>query len=257
MKLIRIISLCILPIVLMDCSSDSKDQSSANHSALQTPNQSTNKIQTKDKTKTISADTAAESSDSSKLVEAIPKSKVEEKVDKVEPKEQKKPDLVKEVAKKHEPKTRIRTKGKPKTDQVTTSKPSQGHSVKKTPKKGKGKFLVFKAEHKFGFIEEGDSIIYNFEMQNVGLGSIEIMDVEVSCGCTTPNYSFLPIEPGARTSIKVTFDSHGKLGVQAPVVTVITDGDPKKYELTLSGVVRTLKKESPKDSTVLPTDSIQ
>ncbi|NNE30228.1 MAG: DUF1573 domain-containing protein, partial [Saprospiraceae bacterium] len=81
-----------------------------------------------------------------------------------------------------------------------------------------------------------------------------IKEVRASCGCTQPSYPFLPILPGEEGAIGVRFDSKGKLGKQKPVITVVTNADPKIYKLFLDGFVDAPKEN--KDSLVSKKDSL-
>jgi len=92
----------------------------------------------------------------------------------------------------------------------------------------------------FGRIIQGKEIDHQFEFTNTGSAPLVISNVEVTCGCTTPFYPFIPIEPGERGKISVHFSSKGRLGNQSPTITVYTNtADPGTYELNLKGVIDT------------------
>ncbi len=91
----------------------------------------------------------------------------------------------------------------------------------------------------FGRIIQGKEIDHEFEFTNTGSAPLVINNVEVTCGCTTPFYPFIPIEPGERGKISVHFSSKGRLGNQSPTITVYTNTDPSTYELYLKGIIDT------------------
>ena len=113
-------------------------------------------------------------------------------------------------------------------------------SAKKAPirkKKPKGK-LDFESEtHDYGFIMQGDSVVHRFKFKNIGKAPVSILNTKTSCGCTVPKHPEHPIAPGESADIKVVFSSTGKLGVQKPLITVVTNGHPSIYRLHLNGVV--------------------
>ncbi len=98
--------------------------------------------------------------------------------------------------------------------------------------------IVFKeTEYDFGLITQGDKIKHDFVFENVGSGDVEILNVDVTCGCTVPTFPFLPIAPGEKGTISVTYNSTGKLGNQKPMITVVTNAKPHTYKIYLKGVV--------------------
>jgi len=91
----------------------------------------------------------------------------------------------------------------------------------------------------FGRVIQGAEIDHEFQFTNTGSAPLVINNVEVSCGCTTPFYPFIPIEPGERGKISVHFSSKGRLGSQNPTITVYTNTDSGTYELNLKGIIDT------------------
>ena len=92
--------------------------------------------------------------------------------------------------------------------------------------------------HDYGFINEGDTIKHSFKFINRGDAPLEILDVQVSCGCMLPSYSFLDIEPGRLGKIDVTFLSKGKLGPQVATIDLLTNAKNPRQTLYLKGVIR-------------------
>lgn len=88
--------------------------------------------------------------------------------------------------------------------------------------------LAFDAErHDFGTFTEGEVVTHVFHFTNAGDAALEIADVEVACGCTTPAWTREPVAPGARGSVTVAYDSEARPGPFEKLVTVAASGaDP-------------------------------
>ncbi len=78
----------------------------------------------------------------------------------------------------------------------------------------------------FGKLQQGDKVNHEFTFVNDGKSDLMIRKVHASCGCTAAMISSQVIHPGESGTIKVTFNSAGKLGTQNKTVTVITN-DPQ------------------------------
>ena len=102
----------------------------------------------------------------------------------------------------------------------------------------KPKIVFSILEHNFGrFKEEEGSKSYVFEFVNNGGSPLIILDVQNSCGCTTPEWTQKPIPPGGKGSIKVSYDPSSRPGPFSKEVTILTNGNPYKTELRVSGDV--------------------
>ena len=93
-------------------------------------------------------------------------------------------------------------------------------------------------EHDFGTIIEGEMVVCYFEYTNEGKGDLVIRSVEVSCGCTTPDWSSEPLRPGGTERLKVIFDASGRSGVQRKVVTVRSNAANPSVRLTVKAEVQ-------------------
>jgi len=62
-------------------------------------------------------------------------------------------------------------------------------------------------EHDFSSIPQGKPVYYSFEIVNTGKTALKLDDVHASCGCTTPEWSTEPIDPGATAKIKVGYNA--------------------------------------------------
>ena len=80
-----------------------------------------------------------------------------------------------------------------------------------------------KEVHDFGTIKEGEIVVTEFIVKNIGDSDLLIHEAKGSCGCTVPQPPKEPIKPGASAPIKVSFDSKGKPGSQEKTVTLTTN----------------------------------
>lgn len=71
----------------------------------------------------------------------------------------------------------------------------------------KAEFKFEQETHDFGKIPQGTPVSYEFTFTNTGTEPLIISKVESTCGCTVPEYTNTPINPGAQGKIKVTFDA--------------------------------------------------
>jgi len=87
-----------------------------------------------------------------------------------------------------------------------------------------GSRIVFLEEsHDFGDIAQGVRVEHVFEFENGGDQPLILSNVLTTCGCTASEWPREPIGPGESASLKVTFNSAGKMGVQNKVVTIISN----------------------------------
>lgn len=89
----------------------------------------------------------------------------------------------------------------------------------------------------FGNVKSGDVLEHTFIFENKGDAPLYIYDVEVSCGCTIPNWSKESIGPGEKGELKIIFDTKGKKGRQTKLVKVFANTDPKMISLFIKGEV--------------------
>ena len=108
--------------------------------------------------------------------------------------------------------------------------------------------------HDFDTIDQGDIVEFDFVFTNKGTAPLVINTVNVTCGCTQPSYPFIPIAPGEKGFVGVTYNSVGKEGLQRPLITVSSNGSAEPINLMLSGFVQKPKKEKEENS---QTDSLE
>lgn len=98
--------------------------------------------------------------------------------------------------------------------------------------------IQFKEEvHDFGTIVEGNKPSYNFVFTNTGDAPLVIVDVDVSCGCTEPEFPEEAIMPGQTGIIKIGFNSTGKSGRFDKSVTVKSNAKDGAVRLRIVGNV--------------------
>ncbi|MCC5928409.1 MAG: DUF1573 domain-containing protein [Cyclobacteriaceae bacterium] len=89
----------------------------------------------------------------------------------------------------------------------------------------------------FGTVKEGDVVEHTFVFTNVGSLPLLIENALASCGCTVPEWSSEPIQPGKSGSIKVRFNTNNRPNQQLKTVTVRANTDPAETRLRIKGVV--------------------
>jgi len=91
--------------------------------------------------------------------------------------------------------------------------------------------------YSFGKIVQGDSVVHQFKFINTGKSPLIITDATATCGCTKPEWPKEPIQPNAEGSIKVTFHSVGKSGLQDKMITITGNTAPAQTMVHLVGEV--------------------
>lgn len=99
-------------------------------------------------------------------------------------------------------------------------------------------------KHDFGMIDEGVQAVEEFTFTNTGNAPIILSDVRASCGCTTPSWTKEPIAPGAKGSIKASYNSEGRPGAFNKSITITSNASEPSKVLYIKGVVDP-KKEKP------------
>jgi hypothetical protein len=77
--------------------------------------------------------------------------------------------------------------------------------------------------HDFGEITEGEVVSHVFKFKNTGSMPLQIVNVDVTCGCTVASKPEDPIGAGKSGEIKVDFNSAGKVGINKKYVTVTSN----------------------------------
>jgi outer membrane murein-binding lipoprotein Lpp len=100
-----------------------------------------------------------------------------------------------------------------------------------------GQFQFAEEEFDFGNINEGQVIEHIFNFTNNGQSPLVISNITASCGCTSPDWTRTPVNPGEKGFVKVVFNSTAKTGAQAPTVTIQANTNPTVTRLRMKGSV--------------------
>jgi hypothetical protein len=97
--------------------------------------------------------------------------------------------------------------------------------------------LVLKeSEFNFGKIPQGKPVTHIFEITNIGKDSLRIVNVQASCGCTTPEWERdKPIAPGKSAKITVGYNAAAEGPFTKPVT--ITYNGTEIKQLFIKGEV--------------------
>jgi uncharacterized cupredoxin-like copper-binding protein len=87
--------------------------------------------------------------------------------------------------------------------------------------------------HDFGKVENGKVVDYDFKFVNHGNSTLNITDIQTSCGCTAALVSSKALKPGENGTIKVQLNTKGHSGKMVRTVT-IKSNDPKAPTSTLT-----------------------
>ena len=90
---------------------------------------------------------------------------------------------------------------------------------------------------KFEKVKAGEILSFDFFYVNKGDQPLIINDVKVTCGCTKPEWSKEPLLPGETATLKVTFDTKGKIGYQDRTLEVISNAKNSPATARFRGMV--------------------
>ena len=110
-------------------------------------------------------------------------------------------------------------------------------SQEEVKQRNKGEMKFEKTRHDFGVFASDTAIVsYEFVFTNVGKSPILIHQASASCGCTVPEYPLEPIQPGGKSTIKVTYNGKGKRpGVFRKSITIHNNGKQTPVRLYIEG----------------------
>lgn len=124
--------------------------------------------------------------------------------------------------------------------EVKKVKVAEAPKPPKAPKKKKKKKVKKYAEmtfdsviHNLPDVIEGDNFKNKFVFKNTGDVPLTIQEASSSCGCTTPNFSFLDIEPGEKSFIGVDYFSVNKDGPQEAEIIIKANTSPANTTLKM------------------------
>lgn len=81
--------------------------------------------------------------------------------------------------------------------------------------------------HDFGHVEQNQSLVKEFEIENVGDEDLVIDRISTSCGCTAALTSDKVVKPGKNTTLKVTFETRRYKGPVERSISIASN-DPRR-----------------------------
>jgi len=98
---------------------------------------------------------------------------------------------------------------------------------------------VDKTVHDFGTITEKDGPqSATFVLTNNTGAPVLITSARASCGCTAPDWTKSPIEPGKTGTVTAKFDPKNQLGTFEKTITIYTNSTPDRLTVRIKGVVQ-------------------
>lgn len=103
-------------------------------------------------------------------------------------------------------------------------------------------------EYNFGKIPQGKPVNHNFEVVNTGKDSLRIVNVQASCGCTTPEWDRQKVQaPGEQTTIKVGYNAASE-GPFNKTITITYNGTQTKQMIIKGDVWKTPATSAPENN---------
>ena len=84
----------------------------------------------------------------------------------------------------------------------------------------------------FGTIPQGKPVYHFFEVTNTGKDPMVIVNVQTSCGCTTPEWSKEPVAPGATTKIRVGYNAAAEGHFEKYITVMYNQNLSKQIKIT-------------------------
>ena len=101
-------------------------------------------------------------------------------------------------------------------------------------------FSPVETSYDFGTIGENDGFAQHiFKFKNTGTAPLVISNITASCGCTQPEWSKVPVEPGKEGFIIISYNPKGRIGPINKIAVVYTNEENgfKRHHLTILGEV--------------------
>ncbi|MEO6730885.1 MAG: DUF1573 domain-containing protein [Ferruginibacter sp.] len=123
------------------------------------------------------------------------------------------------------------------TPLVASNTKNNGAEISKfSPTLGEEILLLKETEYDFGKIPQGKPVNHIFEVINNGKDSLRIVNVQASCGCTTPEWNRDKIQaPGEKTNITVGYNAASE-GPFTKQITITYNGTQTR-QITIKGEV--------------------
>jgi len=113
----------------------------------------------------------------------------------------------------------------------------KAQEVSKFPK------MSFEEEvYDFGTITAGETVEHEFTFENTGDAPLVISNAKASCGCTVPNWTKEPVQPGETGNMLVKFNSRGKKNQQNKMVRITANTEKGTETIRIKAFVEQKKK---------------
>ncbi|MEP7142774.1 MAG: DUF1573 domain-containing protein [Ferruginibacter sp.] len=107
--------------------------------------------------------------------------------------------------------------------------------------------VLTEREFNFGKIPQGKPVTHVFEVTNNGKDSLHIVNIQASCGCTTPEWDRTKIPaPGEKTLINVGYNAASE-GVFSKQITITYNGTQTKQIIIKGEVWKTPVTSAPEN----------
>jgi len=98
--------------------------------------------------------------------------------------------------------------------------------------------IVDETIHDFGTIKESEGTVSAiFTITNNTKKPVLLNHVSTSCGCTVPNWTKEPVEPGKTGKVTAIYDPKGRPGAFEKTITIMTSGKPERIGVRIKGIV--------------------
>ncbi len=101
------------------------------------------------------------------------------------------------------------------------------------------KLEITETKKDFGSVKRGELIKNAFEITNTGNQPLLITEAEVSCSCTTVDFTKQPILPGQKVTVFVNFNTATVYGRQDRIVYLYSNDTKGRHKLRYKGNVLT------------------
>ena len=92
-------------------------------------------------------------------------------------------------------------------------------------------------DYDFGQVAEGTQATHEFKFKNTGSAPLTILNVQASCGCTTPFWTKEPVKPGGEGVITASYNSKGRPGSFNKSITITSNASEPSKRVSIKGTV--------------------
>jgi hypothetical protein len=113
-----------------------------------------------------------------------------------------------------------------------------------------------KTHHDFGKIPSDRKVSYRFKVTNTGHATLNITQLNPSCGCTSTVLGKWSLEPGESTEVEASFDPKGFRGEIRKSIQVVSN-DPANESVILSFAAEVIQEIMPSSTAVFFYDMVR